>query len=156
MNLSSTLFAQFAVFFTLVWVVMKFIWPPLIKALDERRAKIADGLKAAEDSVEAKARAESDAQVVMQEARLEASNLVGKAQSSAESLVAKSKEDARLAGERELDAARNKIDAELGQIKEKLREEVVALSILGASKIVEKEVDKNTHAKLLEDLANQL
>ena len=59
MNLNATLFAQFVVFFTLVWFVMKFIWPPMIKALDERRAKIADGLKAAEDSVAEKLESDS-------------------------------------------------------------------------------------------------
>ncbi len=156
MNINATLFAQFIVFFTLVGVVMKFIWPPLIKALDERRAKIKEGLEAAEESVAAKAEANAELQQMLQKARVEASELVSKAQENAANLVEQSKTESREAGERELLAMRNKIETEINQVREGLRKEVVALSILGASKIVEKEIDEATHAKMLEELAKQL
>lgn len=156
MNLSATLFAQFIVFFVLVWVVMRFIWPPLIRALDERRETIAEGLKAAEASVVAKAEAESEAVHLMQEARNEASQLIGRAQLSADNLVAKSREEAKLAGERELEAAHLKMEAELSQVRESLKAQVIELSLLGASKIVEKEVDRETHTKLLNELVGRL
>lgn len=156
MNINATLFAQFVVFFTLVWVVMKFIWPPLIKAIDERRNKIAEGLAAAEESVAAQASAEAEVQELLKEARLEAAGLVSTAQANAESLVEKSKEESRQAGQREIDAAHAKIEAELSQVKENLRKDVVALSLQGASKIIGKEVDEKTHAKMLEELASQL
>ncbi len=156
MNINATLFAQFVVFFTLVWVVMKFIWPPLIKAIDERRNKIAEGLAAAEESVAAQASAEAEVQELLKDARLEAAGLVSAAQANAESLVEKSKEESRQAGQREIDAAHAKIQAELSQVKENLRKDVVALSIQGASKIIGKEVDEKTHAKMLEELASQL
>ncbi len=156
MNINATLFAQFLVFFTLVWVVMKFIWPPLIKALDERRATIKEGLEAAEKNVAAKASADAEIQQLLKEARLEASEMVKNAQDNAASVIEQSKLESREAGERELDAARAKIDLEISQVRDALRKEVVALSLLGASKIVGEEVDEKTHAKMLEELASQL
>ena len=81
---------------------------------------------------------------------------MGKAQQQADSLIAKSKLDSKEVGQREIDAAHAKIQAELNQVKESLRKQLVALSIQGASKIIEKEVDETTHAKMLEELANQL
>lgn len=156
MNINATLIAQFIVFFILVLVVMKFIWPPLIKAIEERRTKIADGLAAAEESVAAQATAEAEVDELLKKAHLEAASLVGKAQTQADSLIAKSKEDSKEVGQREIEAAQAKIEAEANQARESLRKQVVALSILGASKIIEKEVDETTHAKMLDELAKQL
>ncbi|PWD85259.1 F0F1 ATP synthase subunit B [Ignatzschineria cameli] len=156
MNINATLIAQFIVFFILVLVVMKFIWPPLIKAIEERRAKIAEGLAAAEESVAAQATAEAEVDGLLKQAHLEAATLVSKAQAQADSLIAQSKEESKVVGQREIDAAHAKIEAELSQVKESLRKQVVALSIMGASKIIEKEVDETTHAKMLEELAKQL
>lgn len=156
MNINATLISQFVVFFILVLVVMKFIWPPLIKAIEERRTKIAEGLAAAEESVAAQASAEAEVDGLIKNAHLEAANLVGKAQQQADSLITKSKEDSKEVGQREIDAARAKIEAELNQVKESLRQQVIALSIQGASKIIEKEVDETTHAKMLDELAKQL
>lgn len=156
MNINATLIAQFIVFFILVLVVMKFIWPPLIKAIEERRAKIAEGLAAAEESVAAQATAEAEVDGLLKQAHLEAATLVSKAQAQADSLIAQSKEESKVVGQREIDAAHAKIEAELSQVKESLRQQVVALSIMGASKIIEKEVDETTHAKMVEELAKQL
>ena len=142
MNINATLIAQFIVFFILVLVVMKFIWPPLIKAIEERRAKIAEGLAAAEESVAAQATAEAEVDGLLKQAHLEAATLVSKAQAQADSLIAQSKEESKVVGQREIDAAHAKIEAELSQVKESLRQQVVALSIMGASKIIEKEVER--------------
>lgn len=156
MNLNATLFAQFVVFFTLVWFVMKFIWPPMIKALDERRAKIADGLKAAEDSVAEKLEADSQVKVLLKDAKQEASTIVTLAQKRAEETVEASKTQAKEVADKQLQNAQEQILVETNQAKEKLRQEVVALALEGASKIVGKEVDRATHESMLKDLASRL
>lgn len=156
MNLNATLFAQFVVFFTLVWFVMKFIWPPLIKALDERRAKIAEGLQAAEDSVAEKMAADSDVQVLLKDAKQEASSIVALANKRAEEAVAASRGQAKEVADKQLQNAQDQILVETNHAKEKLRQEVVALALAGASKIVGKEVDQTTHESLLKDLASRL
>lgn len=156
MNINATLFAQFIVFFVLAWVVMRFIWPPLIQALDERRAKIAEGLSAAEDSIAEKASTDATIKELLKGAKLEAAEIVSMAQQRAEDTVEQSRGEAQVVANKQIEAAHEKINLETNKAKEALRNEVAALSLEGARRIIGKEIDQETHEKLLKELAAQL
>ncbi len=156
MNINATLFAQFVVFFTLVWVVMRFIWPPLIKAIDERRAQIAEGLQAAEESIAQKASGDSEVKAILKEAKQEASSIVSMANRRAEDTIEASREQAKAVADKQLSDAKDQIVVEMNQAKEQLRKDVVNLALEGAGKILGQEVNRETHERLLQDLASRL
>ncbi|HLV27764.1 MAG TPA: F0F1 ATP synthase subunit B [Burkholderiaceae bacterium] len=156
MNLNATLFFQMIVFFVLAWFTMKFIWPPLTKAMDDRRQKIADGLAAAEkgkaDLAQAQARinlieanAKSDNHARMVEAEKQAAAIIEQARREAEA------EKARIVAQAQQDAAQ-----EVQRAREALRADVAVLAVQGAEQILKREVDANAHAGLLDQLKAQL
>ncbi len=156
MNLNATIFFQMIVFFVLGWVTMKFIWPPLTKAIDERRQKIADGLAAAEkgkaELAQTQARislmeasAKTDFQVRMSEVEKQATQIIEQARSEAE------KERARIVALARQDAAQ-----EVQRAREALRNDIAALAVKGAEQILKREVDARAHAELLDQLKAQL
>jgi len=155
-NLNATLFFQMIVFFVLAWVTMKFIWPPLTRAIDDRRQKIADGLAAAEkgkaDLAQAQARinlieanAKHDNHARMVEAEKQAAAIIDQARRDAEA------EKARILAQAQQDAAQ-----ELQRAREALRADVAVLAIKGAQQILQREVDAKAHAELLDQLQAQL
>jgi F-type H+-transporting ATPase subunit b len=155
-NLNATLFFQMIVFFVLAWFTMKFIWPPLTKAMDDRRQKIADGLAAAEkgkaDLAQAQARinlieanAKSDNHARMVEAEKQAAAIIEQARREAEA------EKARIVAQAQQDAAQ-----EVQRAREALRADVAVLAVQGAEQILKREVDANAHAGLLDQLKAQL
>jgi ATP synthase, F0 subunit b len=155
-NLNATLFFQMIVFFVLAWFTMKFIWPPLTRAMDDRRQKIADGLAAAEkgkaDLAQAQARinlieanAKNDNHARMVEAEKQAAAIIDQARREAES------EKARILAQAQQDAAQ-----EVQRAREALRAEVAQLAIKGAEQILKREVDAKAHAELLDQLQAQL
>ena len=156
MNLNATLFFQMIVFFVLAWFTMKFIWPPLTRAMDDRRQKIADGLAAADkgkaDLAQAQARinlmeanAKTDNHSRMVEAEKQAAALIEQARREAES------EKARIVAQAKQDAAQ-----EVQRARETLRADVAVLAIKGAEQILRREVDAKAHAELLDQLKAQL
>ena len=156
MNLNATLFFQMIVFFVLAWFTMKFVWPPLTKAMDDRRQKIADGLAAAEkgkaDLAQAQARislieasAKSDTHTRLAEAEKQATALIEQARREAEA------EKARIVAQAQQDAAQ-----EVQRARETLRAEVAVLAVKGAEQILQREVDAKAHASLLDQLKAQL
>ena len=156
MNLNATLFFQMIVFFVLAWFTMKFIWPPLTKAMDDRRQKIADGLAAADkgkaDLAQAQARinlieakAKSDNHARMVEAEKQAATIIDQARREAEA------EKARILAQAQQDAQQ-----EVQRAREALRADVAALAVKGAEQILKREVDANAHAGLLDQLKAQL
>jgi F-type H+-transporting ATPase subunit b len=145
MNINSTLFLQLAVFLIGAWVTMKFIWPPLIRSLDERRKKIADGLKAAEAGNQSLA----DAQRKI--AQLEAD-----ARTRAQALVEEAKAQAKAEGDRLVAAARQEAEQEMQRAKSALRDQVAALAVAGAEQILRREVNPQVHADLLAQLKGRL
>ena len=156
MNLNATLFAQLGVFFILAWFTMKFVWPPIMKALDERASKIADGLAAADKAKSDLAHAEKKASEELRKARESAAEF----RSGAERQVAQLIEDARAEGARIVNAAREAAEAEAGaasqRAKEALREHVAALAVAGAERILRKEINAQAHAELLTQLKSEL
>lgn len=156
MNLNATLFAQLAVFFILAWFTMKFVWPPIMKALDERAGKIADGLAAAEKAKADLAHAEKKAAEELRHAR----ELAAEFRSGAEKQAAQLLEDARTEAARVISAAReaaeNEANAAAQRAKESLREQVALLAVAGAEKILRKEINPQAHAELLSQLKSEL
>ena len=156
MNLNATLFAQLVVFLILAWFTMKFVWPPIMKALDERASKIADGLAAADKAKTDLAHAEKKASDEMRKARESAAEF----RSGAERQVAQLIEEARAEGTRIVSAAREAAEAEAGaasqRAKEALREHVAALAVAGAERILRKEINAQVHAELLTQLKLEL
>jgi F-type H+-transporting ATPase subunit b len=155
-NINATLIGQMITFALLVWFTMKYVWPPLIQALEERKKKIADGLAAAEKGRHEMELAEKRATAVLREAKEHAADIVGLAQKRANELVDESKEAAKLEGERIVTAARAEIDRQVEQVKEELRQQVSALAISAAEKILRQEVDQNKHREILDNLGKQL
>lgn len=156
MNINITLIGQSITFAVFLWFCMKFVWPPIVKALDERKAKIADGLAAAEKGLQAEEEARKAAEGELQAAKEQAKEIISQAQSRATEIVDDAKGDARTEGERLLQAARNEIDQERNQAREQLRAEVVAIAMAGAEQVLMREVDAKAHSEALEKLAANL
>ena len=156
MNINITLIGQSITFAVFLWFCMKFVWPPIVKALDERKAKIADGLAAAEKGLAAEEEARKAADSELQAAKEQAKEIISQAQSRANEIVEDAKGDARTEGDRLLQAARNEIDQERNQAREQLRAEVVAIAIAGAEQVLMSEVDAKAHSEALEKLAANL
>lgn len=156
MNLNATLFAQLAVFFILAWFTMKFVWPPIMKALDERVQKITDGLAAADKAKTDLAHAEKKATEELRKARESAAEFRG----GAEKQVAQLIEDARTEAARIVAAAREAAGTEAAsasqRAKEALREHVAQLAVAGAERILRKEINAQVHAELLTQLKSEL
>ena len=156
MNINATLILQSIAMMIFVWFCMKFIWPPLLKAMDERREKIAEGL-AASDMAEkelAKAKVEVDEQI--REAREKAGEIVEQANQRHSQILDQAKEDATAERGRQVTAAEAEISHAANQAREELRSSVATLAVLGASKILEKEVDADTHRELLDKLIAEI
>lgn len=156
MNINLTLLGQMITFALLVWVTMKYIWPPITNALQQRQKKIADGLAAAERGKHEQELAEKRAKEVLNEARQEASNIVSQAQKRSAQIVDEAKEEAREEAERVKSAAESELEQEMNQAREQLRARVAELAVAGAERILQREVKKEDHKKILDDLAKQL
>jgi F-type H+-transporting ATPase subunit b len=156
MNINLTLIVQLISFALFVWFCMKFIWPPIIGALDARKKQIADGLAAAERGKHEQELAEKRAKELLAETKEQAAELIAQAQKRASEIVEESKGEARAEGQRLLEAARAEIDQEVNRAKELLRAQVVALAVSGAGKVLAREIDAKAHADLLDDLVANL
>ena len=156
MNFNATLIGQMIAFAVFVWFCMKYVWPPMMKALDERKKTIADGLAAAERGQREHELAEERARESLHEAKQQAQEIIARAEKRAAEIVEESKADARTEGERMIAAARNELDQELNRVREQLRGQVASIAITGAEKVLEREVDEKTHAELLNKLAAQI
>lgn len=156
MNINATLILQSIAMMIFVWFCMKFIWPPLLKAMDERRERIAEGLAAsdrAEKELES-AKVEVDKQI--REARDKAGEIVDQANQRHSQIVDQAKEDATSERKKQVTVAEAEIAQAANQAREELRSSVASLAVLGASKILEKEVDADTHRELLDKLIAEI
>lgn len=156
MNLNATLIAQIVVFFILGWFTMKFVWPPIMKALDERAAKIADGLAAADKAKSDLERAEKKAVDEMRKARESAGDVRAAAEKQAAKLIEEARAESARLVEQARTAAEKEADAAMQRAKDDLREEVAVLAVSGAEKILRREIDAKAHAELLANLKKEL
>lgn len=156
MNITATLIGQSASFFLFVVFTMKYVWPPIMNALNERTKKIADGLAEAEKGHHELELAEKRATEIMREGKEKSKEYIDQAQKRHDEIVDEAKDHAREEGERLLHAARVEIEQERQEAKEKLRAEVSALAIAGAEQILMREVDKNAHNEVLDKISASL
>ncbi len=156
MNLNATLFAQFVVFFILAAFTMKFVWPPLMKALDERAQKITDGLAAADRGKAEMAAAEKRAQAELSTARDEGQKRIGDAEKRAAGIIEEAKKIASDEAARIVAAAKDDAEQQVSKAREALRGEVATLAVKGAEQILKREVNAAAHADLLNQLKTEL
>jgi len=152
-NVTATLFGQAFTFLVLVWFVKGVLWEPMLRMMDERKKRIADGLAAAERGHRDKDLAEKKAKEVIQEAKGQATDIIAHAEKRGGEIVEEAKDDARAEGDRLLVAARAEIDQEMNQAKDGLRKQVVELALQGAQQVLMREVNAAEHNKALEKLA---
>jgi len=156
MNINATLFVQALSFAFLIWFAVKFIWPPLNRAIDERNKRIADGLAAAEKGKAALVEAEQRGGVALREARERAATVLGESEKRAAQIIEEARTAAKAEADRILAGAREQIASELAKSRATLREEVASLAVAGAEKILRREVDAKAHADMLAQLKAQL
>ena len=156
MNLNATLFAQFVVFFILCGFTMKFVWPPMMKALDERVKKIASGLAAADRGKAEMAAAEKSVQAELSAARDEVQSRIADADKRALAIIDAAKSTAVDEAARILAAAKADAEKQVARARDALRVDVAALAVKGAEQILKREVNAAAHADLLAQLATEL
>jgi F-type H+-transporting ATPase subunit b len=155
-NINLTLVVQMVVFATLILITMKWIWPPILRAMDERQRKIAQGLAAAEEGEKELSQARDKSDAIIREARERANQIIDHAQHRANELIEKAKGAASSEGARIVAAAQQQIELDTTRAKESLRREVAGIAVGAASKLLAREIDARAHADLLEQLAEQI
>jgi F-type H+-transporting ATPase subunit b len=156
MNFNFTLFAEAAEFILFIWFCKALIWPWLLKKIEERQKMIADGLAEAERGRNSLADAQKQTEVILKDARSRAQEIVAAAEKSAGQRVEESRSTAKTEAERMLATAKAQIEQEVQSARQVLREQVAALAITGAEKILQREVDARAHAQMLDQLKAEL
>ena len=151
-----TLLGQMITFAILIWFTVKFIWPPLMAAIEERQQKIAEGLAAADNAQKDLAQAQDKVAEELKAARAKANEIIDQAHQRANQLIDAAKSDAIAEGNRQKALAEAEIEAAANRAKEDLRKQVSALAVNGAEKLLKREIDANAHKALIDDLAAQL
>jgi F-type H+-transporting ATPase subunit b len=155
-DINATLIGQTIAMIVFVWFCMKFIWPPLLTAIEERQEKIADGLAAAEKGELRLEEAKAQADEVVADARKQATGILDQAHARANEIVAEGKADGVKERERQLGAAKAEIEQESNRAREELRGQVSAIAIASAEKILRREIDDKQHQDILGKLAQEL
>ena len=156
MSLNATLIAQLVVLFIFAWVMMSFVWPPIVKALDERAKKIADGLSAADKAKSELVNANKRVEEQLAAARTDATQRLADAERLAQSMIEEAKSRANEEGAKIIAAAKAEAEQEALKAREALREEVAALAVRAAEQILRREVNAGVHAELLGRLKAEL
>jgi F-type H+-transporting ATPase subunit b len=156
MNFNLALIIQTASFILLGLFTMKFIWPPLIKAIEDRQKKIADGLAAADKGEKSLAEAKDAAADIVKEARGQANKIVDQAHKREVEMIDEAKSTAVAEGQRLIAEAKQEVSIESNRAREQLRKDVAALAVAGASKLLGREIDAKAHADLLDKLALEI
>jgi len=155
-DINLTLIGQTIAMIVFVWFCMKFIWPPILAALEERQKEIEEGLAAADLSQEKLVAAEAKADGIVDEARKQATGILDQAHARANEIVAEGKTDGVKERERQLSAAKAEIEQETNRAREELRGQVSAIAIASAEKILKREIDGKAHDDILGKLAQEL
>ena len=156
MDINLTLIGQSIAMLVFVWFCMKFIWPPLLEAIEDRQKQIEDGLAAADRGQERLVQSRAEADEIVEEARRQATTILDQANSRASEIVAVGKADGAKERERQLVAATAEIEQESNRAREELRGQVSAVALAGAEKILNREIDAKTHDDILGKLAQEL
>src|SRR5262245_40151740 len=156
MDFNLTLIGQTVAMIVFVWFCMKYIWPPVMKAIDQRRKEIADGIAAGEKGQKELADARHGSEAILADARQKAVQVVDLAHKRGNDLVTEAKTTATAEGQRLVSQARTEITSEQNRARDGLRKEVSALALAGAARVLGREVDAKAHAQLLDELAAEL
>jgi len=156
MNINLTLLAQAVSFAILIWFTVKFVWPPLLNAVETRQKQIADGLAAGERGRHELELASKRASQDLHAAKEKASAIIAQAEKRAVEIIEEAKNNAKTEGDRILTGAKAEIDQEVNRAKEGLRQQVAQLAVAGAEKILRREIDAKTHSDMLNAIANEL
>ena len=156
MNFNLTLIGQMAAFLLFIWFCAKLVWPPLLRAIEARQKQIADGLAQAERGRSSLADAQKQTDVILKEARDRAHELMAQAEKSANQRVEDAKGQAKTEADRIVAAAHAQVGQEVQAAKQQLREQVAALAVAGAEKILRREVDARSHSDMLNQLKAQI
>jgi len=155
-DINMTLIGQTIAMIVFVWFCMKFIWPPILNALEERQKQIEEGLAAADKSQEKLVEAEAQAAEIVAEARQQATGILDQAHTRANEIIAEGKDAGVKERERQLAAAMAEIEQETNKAREELRGQVSAIAIASAEKILRREIDGKAHEDILSKLAQEL
>ncbi len=156
MNINLTLLMQAVAFGLFVWFTAKFVWPPLLRAIEQRQKEVAEGLAAAERARNELAEAGKRSEAEMADAREKAQDIIARAERRAAQIVDEARQAARTEGERLIAGAKSEMDQQATNAKEQLREQVAALAVAGAEKILRREIDAKAHGELLAQLKQEL
>lgn len=156
MNLNLTLLGQMIAFAMFVWFCMKYVWPPIISAMQAREQKIAEGLAAAERGMQQQEESQKQVEQELTKAKVQASEIINRAEKRHNEIVEEAKTNAASEGDKILKNAQAEVEREVNIAKEQLKNQVSELAIEGAQKILAKEVDASAHDKMLNELAAKL
>ncbi|MGH8269898.1 MAG: F0F1 ATP synthase subunit B [Steroidobacteraceae bacterium] len=156
MNINLTLIIQMIVFALLVWLTMHYLWPPLMRSVEERQKKIAQGLAAADRGEQELQQARQGAEAILREARERAGQIIDQAQHRANDIVEQARASASQEGQRLVASAQQQIGLEASRARESLRREVGGIVVAAASKLLEREIDPGAHRDLINKLATQI
>lgn len=156
MNINATLIGQAIVFLVLIWFSWRFIWPPLMKAVEDRQKRIADGLAAAERGQKELQQSHGAAAGIVDEARDKALRIVDQANRRSNEIIEEARTTAISEGQRLVGDARQEVALEQSRARDALRKDVATLAVAGASRLLEREIDPKAHAELIEKLAREI
>lgn len=156
MDINMTLLGQTIAMIVFVWFCMKFIWPPIMTAIEERQKEIADGLAAAERGQQSLDKAKAESDEIVDDARKQATQILDQAHARANEIVAEGKADGIKERERQLAAATAEVEQETNRAREELRGQVSAIAVASAEKILRREIDAEAHEDILSKLAAEL
>lgn len=156
MNINATLFGQMIAFAVFVWFTMRFVWPPIVRALEERKTRIAEGLAAAERGQHEQQLAEARAKERLHEAKQQANEVVAQAQRRANEIIEEARVAAREEGERLKAGAQAEIEQEVNRAREQLRKQLAGLVIAGAEQVLRREIDADAHKQVIDELVSQI
>lgn len=151
-----TLIGQTVAMIVFVWFCMKYIWPPIMKAIEERQTQIADGLAAAEQGEKKLDKARADAAKIIEDARKQATTILDQAHARANEIIADGKAEGMKERERQVAAALAEVEQETNRAREELRGQVSAIAVASAEKILKREINKKAHEDILKKLAAEL
>jgi F-type H+-transporting ATPase subunit b len=155
-DINMTLIGQSIAMIVFVWFCMKFIWPPIMTAIEERQQEIADGLAAAERGQQSLDKAKAEADDIVADARKQATSILDQANARANEIVAEGKTEGVKERERQLAAATSEVEQEMNRAREELRGQVSAIAVASAEKILQREIDQKAHEDILSKLAAEL
>ncbi len=156
MNINATVIGQTIAFAVFVWFCMKYVWPPMMQALDDRQKKIADGLAAADRASTDLELAQKRVVEELKEAKGQSQDIIEQANRRASQIIEEAKDQARAEGERLKAAAQAEIEQEANRAREVLRSQVAALAVAGAEKILGENLDEAANSRLVDNLAAEL